>query len=99
GERRTTGDPYLNAITRELDKHRTYPDLARPLGLSGFTHFVVLIDRTGNLLAMRLVQSSGSELLDRAAAKVIRDTLPFPPAPPDYPGDPITITMAIYVGP
>jgi colicin import membrane protein len=99
GERRTSGDPYLNAIIGELDKHRYYPELARPLRLTGVARFVVVIDRRGRLIAMQLVQSSGSELLDRAAEKAIRDTLPFPPVPADYPGDPIEITMGIYVGP
>lgn len=99
GERRTTGDPYLNAIVGELDRHRYYPELARPLGLTGVARFLVVIDRRGRLIGMQLVQSSGSELLDRAAEKAIRDTLPFPPVPADYPGDPIEITMGIYVGP
>jgi TonB family protein len=99
GEKRASGDPYLNAIIAELDKHRYYPDLARPLGLSGVARFVVVISRAGRLVGMQLVQSSGSELLDRAAEKAIRDTLPFPPVPADYPGDPIEITMGIYVGP
>jgi TonB family protein len=99
GERRTAGDPYLNAISRELNKHRYYPDLARPLGLTGVARFVVLIDRTGNLIAMQLLQSSGSELLDRAAERTIHDALPFPPVPADDPGDQIEITMGIYVGP
>jgi TonB family protein len=99
GEQRKSGDPYLNAIIGELNKHRYYPDLARPLGLSGVARFLVVIDRGGRLVAMQLVQSSGSELLDRAAEKAIRDTLPFPPVPADYPGDPIEITMGIFVGP
>ncbi|HEX3500068.1 MAG TPA: energy transducer TonB [Stellaceae bacterium] len=99
GERRMAGDPYLNAISRELDKHRFYPDLARPLGLRGVARFVVVVDRRGKLIAMQLIQSSGSELLDRAAEKAIRDTLPFPPVPADYPDDPVEITMEIPNGP
>lgn len=99
GERRAAGDPYLNAIIVELNRHRYYPELARPLGLTGVARFIVVIDRAGKLVAMQLVQSSGSELLDRAAEKAIRDTLPFPPVPADYPGDPIEITMGIFVGP
>jgi TonB family protein len=99
GERRASGDPYLNSIIGELNKHRYYPDLARPLGLTGVARFIVVIDRAGKLVGMQLVQSTGSELLDRAAEKAIRDTLPFPPVPADYPGDPIEITMGIFVGP
>jgi TonB family protein len=99
GERRAAGDPYLNAIRRELDKHRFYPDLARPLGLSGIAFYTVVIARSGKLIGLYLTQSSGSELLDRAVAKAIRDTEPFPPVPPDYPGDPIEITMQIPIRP
>lgn len=98
GEKRS-GDPYLNAIDAEIKRHRYYPELARPLGLTGVARFAVVIDRQGRLVALELFQSSGSDLLDRAGEKALRDTLPFPPVPADYRGDLIEIIMGIYIGP
>jgi TonB family protein len=81
----TSGDRYLNLLMREMDKHRVYPALARPLGLSGIAHFAISIDRGGRLLNVKLEKSSGSALLDQAGERMIRETAPFPAPPSDYP--------------
>ena len=99
GERRTTGDPYFNAALAELEKHRFYPALARPLGLAGTAAFSLLVDRSGKILDLRLDASSGSDLLDRAAEKMIRDTERFPPLPADIPGSPVTFWVEIPMAP
>ncbi|MBV8653538.1 MAG: TonB family protein, partial [Alphaproteobacteria bacterium] len=80
----TSGDPYLNLLQREMAKHKVYPALARPLGLTGTAHFLVYIDRAGRLVGLHLTQSSGSELLDKAGEQMIRETAPFPAPPSDY---------------
>jgi periplasmic protein TonB len=99
GERQASGDPYFNAAVVELEKHRFYPALARPLGLVGVAVFDIRVDRTGRIIGLRLEVSSGAELLDRAAEKMIRDTDRFPPPPADIPGDPITFWVEISMAP
>jgi periplasmic protein TonB len=99
GEHQTTGDPYFNAALIELEKHRFYPPLARPLGLAGVARYGVKIDRTGKIIDLRLEKSSGAELLDRAAEKMIRDTERFPPPPADIPGDPVIFWVEIPMAP
>jgi protein TonB len=99
GERRTTGDAYLNAALAEFQKHRFYPPLGRPLGLAGVAAFGLKIDRTGKILEQWLEKSSGAEILDRAAEKMIRDTDRIPPPPPDIPGDPVTFWIEIPLAP
>jgi len=98
GERETKGDPYLNAVSVEFEKHRFYPDLGRPLGLRGTAHLGVVVDRAGNIQKVSLEASSGADLLDRAAVKMVRDTR-FPPPPADIPGDYILIFMDIPMAP
>lgn len=93
-----SGDPYLNLLLKAMEKHKTYPALARPLGLTGTAYFIISIDRGGNLVAMKLRKSSGSELLDRAGEEMIRKTAPFPPPPSDFPVDRI-ITVDIPFAP
>jgi protein TonB len=76
-----SGDPYFNMLRDEMEKHRFYPALARPLGLSGTVEFELRIGRTGNVVSFRILKSSGAELLDNAVKKMVDDTAPFPPPP------------------
>jgi periplasmic protein TonB len=99
GERRTTGDPYLNAVLAEFEKHRFYPPLGRPLGLTGVAAFGMRIDRTGRILTLWLEKTSGAEILDRAAEKMIRDTERIPPPPPEFPGSTISLWIEIPMAP
>ena len=99
GDQLASGDPYFNALRAEIEKHRFYPELARPLGLVGTARFDMKIDRTGRIVALRLQESSGTELIDRAAEKMIRDTARFPPPPSDIPGDFILIWIELPIHP
>jgi protein TonB len=92
-----SGDPYFNECVQLLMRHRTYPSLARPLGLRGTAHFEILIDRRGVLVAVHLFESSGSDLLDRTAEQMIRDTAPFPPPPPSYLRGSNTLAMTAQI--
>jgi protein TonB len=93
-----SGDRYLNLLMREMDKHRVYPTLARPLGLSGIAHFTIAMDRGGRLLRVTLEKSSGSALLDQAGERMIRETAPFPAPPSDYP-DGLVLTVQVPFSP
>jgi protein TonB len=99
GDQVASGDPYFNALRAEIEKHRFYPELARPLGLVGIARFDMKIDRTGKIVALQLQESSGTELIDRAAEKMIRDTARLPPPPSDIPGDFILIWIELPIHP
>ena len=73
---------YRNRIRLAVDGHKHYPRMARRLGLEGrvVLGFTILAD--GRLAGLRVVQSSGSELLDEAALEAVREAAPFPPFPP-----------------
>jgi protein TonB len=96
-----TGDRYLNALQALVDRQRTYPAVARPLGLRGTTVYELVIDRRGRLLNLRILKSSGIEILDRTGLEMIRAAAPFPAVPADFaPGlDPIPLTAAIEIHP
>jgi protein TonB len=90
-----SGDPYFNKLRDEMEKHRFYPELARPLGLSGTVVFELRLDRAGNVVLFRILQSSGAELLDNAVRKMVADTAPFPPPPAEG----ITVTGHLTLAP
>jgi TonB family protein len=100
GERTETGDPYLNQLHDLVERHRLFPRVLGQLGLpvEGTAVYDVAVDRAGRMLDLRLQRSSGTPGIDRAVAEMIRNSLPFPPLPPNYP-DEVGITVAIHLFP
>ena len=86
----------MNAARAALERHRFYPAAARPLGLKGRAVFAMVMDENGRLRALRLEKSSGADILDRAAAEMIRRASPFPRPPPDLPGREILVEIPVY---
>ncbi|TBR40191.1 MULTISPECIES: energy transducer TonB [Dyella] len=60
-----------------------YPDAARRQQLHGDVLLTVTIDRTGKVMGIEVINSSGHELLDKAAQRIVRLSAPFPPLPAD----------------
>lgn len=56
-----------------------YPEKARQLGIEGTTVVQMLIDVTGRIMDVRIIKSSGSELLDKAAFEAAKKAT-FTPA-------------------
>ena len=94
-----SGDAYLNALRDLIDRHRIYPPAsAFPDGGERMVVYNILVDPNGSLAGINLVQPSGSPIVDEAAGRMIRNSAPFAPLPPDYPRIRalIAILMPIY---
>jgi periplasmic protein TonB len=100
GERFESGDPYLNALHALIERHRVYPRIIGQFGLpvEGTAVYGVAVDRSGRVLGMKLVQSSGVPAIDQAVGGMIRNSLPFPPLPANYP-DQVSIVVSIRIFP
>lgn len=72
---------YRARIRQTIDAHKHYPRLARRLGHEGRVVVAFTIEADGRLAGVRVVESSGSELLDEAALEAVREAAPFPPFP------------------
>jgi periplasmic protein TonB len=68
-------------IFDRLAGQRRFPPQAR--GQSGIARVAFTIDRSGNLISEKLVQSTGSPLLDTEAIAMVKRAQPFPPPPPE----------------
>jgi len=90
------GDPYLDAMLDQIVSHLTYPPEAG--GASGVAIYGLAVARSGRLVSLTLLRSSGIRALDFAAEDAIRSSAPFRPLPPDY-EDPVPITATIPVRP
>ena len=93
------GDRYLNAVRDEIIRHLTYPASARLMHLAGTAQYEIVIDRQGRLLGLRLLQSAGSDILDRAGIETIQQAAPFGPPPPDLTGERIGMVLTLNLEP
>lgn len=61
--------PLLELLGKALAKTLVYPKIAKDFNLRGIAYVSFIIDPSGELEAIRLVQSSGTDLLDQAAVQ------------------------------
>jgi TonB family protein len=80
--------PYLSRIVYIVRRnwYSVIPESAR-LGEKGRVGIVFEILKDGTVPQLRLVASSGSDPLDRAALAGIRASIPFPPLPDEFTGN------------
>ncbi len=80
--------PYLSRIIHIVRQNwiAVIPESAR-LGEKGRTGIVFEILKDGSVPQLRLVASSGSDPLDRAAMNGIHASAPFPPLPAEFTGN------------
>lgn len=71
---------YVHVIKLRIERRKRYPALARELDVSGRVGIAYTIDRSGRLTDAAVIQSSGSDILDKAALQAVRTAL-FPPMP------------------
>lgn len=60
-----------------------YPDEARRRGLYGELVLTVTLNRNGSINKIEVIKSSGHDLLDAAAERIVRLAAPFPALPAD----------------
>lgn len=92
GHRRGEAD-YFAHISALLEKHKTYPRRARLSGMEGDVTITFTINREGEVLASRLLQSSGYSILDRAALEALSRAMPLPSVPATITGPTLTISV------
>jgi periplasmic protein TonB len=80
-------------LVAQLERHKRYPPQAR--GKVGEARLAFSIDRTGRVLASRIVHSSGSEALDQEALALVRRAAPFPPPPVGLPDDRLLFVVPV----
>ncbi len=76
------GVPYdvrIAEIRRRIQEALVYPRLARRREIEGESEVEFAIAADGGASDIALVRSSGSALLDAAAARAVRDAAPLPP--------------------
>lgn len=85
---------YPGKIVRKLRRALRYPSSAKRKGISGEVHVRFTVARNGGVTGMRVVRSSGSPILDRAALDTVRRAAPFPKIPDGRSSWPFTVPLA-----
>lgn len=76
---------YLGQINRVVAARRRYPPMAIEMQLEGDAVVSVRLNRDGSLASRpTLARSSGHELLDSEALRMVTASAPFPPLPAGY---------------
>jgi periplasmic protein TonB len=86
---------YGEVLAQALDKRKSYPRLARMRNWQGTTQLKLRIGADGKLQDVSVGASSGFELLDAAAIRMVQEALPLPELPPALLGRELTMTVPI----
>ncbi|MBI5967504.1 MAG: energy transducer TonB [Deltaproteobacteria bacterium] len=71
-------DPILLEIIRKIESAKRYPKIARKMGIEGTAVVRFKLQPKGQIETVEIVESSGSEILDKASIETVRDAAPFP---------------------
>ena len=76
---------YLQArfgyIRKQILKKLVYPQRARRMGWQGQVKIRFVVDTSGKVKDLEVLETSGYPLLDRQALKAVKRAAPFPPPP------------------
>jgi protein TonB len=86
---------WMSQLKAAMLRNKRYPDSARSRGEQGSAQVFFSLDRQGRLIESRVVRSSGVAALDEEALAMLRRAQPFPPPPPEWPGDRVTLVVPI----
>ena len=86
---------YLADVRQEIENRKHYPLIARTKKIEGQNTIGFTIDQFGNILNLKLVQSSGSEVLDRATLTLLETIGRFAPLPSTSNENPLTLTVPV----
>jgi len=86
---------WHNLLLAHLERYKRYPRIARQRRQQGIVQIRFSMDRSGNVLTSKIVQSSGFVLLDRSAIAMIIRAQPLPEPPDEIVGE--VLEMAVPV--
>jgi TonB family protein len=84
---------YFSLLQAQIEGHKYYPRAARKLGIEGRVE--VSFQLVKNAEVNEVVSSGAHRMLNHAAARAVRDALPFPP-PPDGLQLPVKVQFSMF---
>jgi hypothetical protein len=78
--------PWATKVIAIVQKNWVLPDIGR-LAARTRVRIILVIRKNGELSSLEISEGSSLDVLDEAAVKALRASLPFPSLPDDFPGD------------
>ena len=72
---------YSNLVRMKISNTKIYPEIARENNQEGKAILVFKLGENGNIISVSIGDSSGHQVLDRAAIKAVKDAAPYPKIP------------------
>jgi protein TonB len=91
-------ESWKRGLIAKLNRNKHYPDAASRRGVKGVTLVRFKIDRTGQVIASEVVQSSGSASLDEEALALLKRISPVPPPPDEVTDEMLDNLLPIWFG-
>ena len=86
---------WQNALTTHLGRFKRHPSAARSRGEQGTATVAFTIDRDGRMLSSRIVQSSGSSLLDEETLAMLARAQPMSKPPSTAPESALSLVVPV----
>jgi TonB family protein len=86
---------YILTVRMKIESKKRYPLTARKSMIEGRVGIIMTIMKDGQLEKIKIIESSGYEVLDKAALESIHNSTPFPPLPKGM--ERKSIQMSIYL--
>jgi periplasmic protein TonB len=77
GQTNFNEEDYIADAKRRIANHKFYPNSAKRRSIEGRVGFKISINPNGTIMSLKIIQSSGSEILDDAALHSVRNAAPF----------------------
>jgi protein TonB len=89
---------YNQIVVAHLRRFKQYPPEAKAAGIQGIGRVNFTLSRSGQVMASKLVGSTGHAALDAESMATLRRAQPFPPFPPDMKQASMSFTMPVSFG-
>lgn len=86
---------YQKAVKEKIEDCRRYPYWARKQGFEGTVHLKFTILSTGVVKDIKIIKSSGFNILDKEAISTVKRASPFPPIPKKINRSTLTIEVSL----
>jgi protein TonB len=78
--------PWVKEVVDKIRNTWTLPPIDTSIAM-GEVKILIIVGKTGNLIAMDIVKSSDFPVFDQTTTAAIRSSAPFPPLPDDFPSE------------
>jgi protein TonB len=70
-------DQVVAELRSRIVENKTYPQVARKRNIEGVVQILLSLDEHGEAVELRIIESSGNRILDKAALQLIQKVLPY----------------------